>query len=83
MDKIDIHIKNISFIVSVASLKPLSNDTLDKEFALIVPPLEPVDKNTYTQFLIFLEFLMYLYYLIITMQIIAYIQNVFLDGRSH
>jgi hypothetical protein len=33
--------------------------------------------------MIFIESLVYLQYLIFTMQIIAYIQNVFLDGRSH
>jgi hypothetical protein len=59
MDSIDVQIKNTSFIVSVATLKPLSNETLEKEFSMNVPLLEPADENTYAQFLIFLEFLKY------------------------
>lgn len=64
----------------MATLKPLSNESLGLEYSLSVPPLEPTDNEYYEDFL---TFLIYLQYVIFTLQIIAYIQNVFLDGRSH
>ena len=45
-----------------------------------VPPLEPAENKIYNQFLMFL---VYFQYLVLVLQVIAYIQNVFLDGRSH
>jgi hypothetical protein len=64
----------------VATLKPLNQEILDKKFVLSVPPLEPPQNENFVQFL---KFLSSLQIVIFIMQIIAYIQNVFLDGRSH
>ena len=70
MDSLEVHIKNTSFIVSVATLKPLSDTALEKEFQMKVPPLEPAENEIYDQFL---KFLVYFQYLVFVLQVIAYI----------
>ena len=70
MDGLQVKFKNTSFIVSVATLKPLSDTALDKEFQMKVPPLEPAENEIYNQFL---KFLVYLQYLVLVIQVIAYI----------
>jgi hypothetical protein len=56
MDSLQVKFKNTSFIVSVATLKPLSDAALDKEFQMKVPPLEPAENKIYNQFLMFLVY---------------------------
>ena len=70
MDGLQVKFKNTSFIVSVATLKPLSDTALNKEFQLKVPPLEPAEIEVYFQFL---KFLVYFQYLVLVIQVIAYI----------
>lgn len=46
-DSLEVVVTNTSFIVSVATLKPLIDITLDKNFLMTIPPLEPSENEVY------------------------------------
>jgi len=80
-DRIQIGFKNSTFLVSERTLKPLGEMTLSRIVSAEIPPLQPTlygDVPTY-DYMMALEHVLRV---LLALTVLAFLQNVFLKGRS-